>query len=304
MYPIIKEPTHRYTLIGTSVEKIAMEVIKVINTYHTDLRRQQRNLPRIINPSREFFDELLPYITYEAIHLIYIELLQAKKWLSEVKKRVCQPPAENTCERRCDLPYQYGLPCKYWLYRCTWTGEVIPLSLVHPRWLQKPPEVVVGWKMSFKSGVTAKQYMNMTGPEVISINSGNDDLPGPSYPVPTPAPSNRYRRRGQDLIEQSNFQAHEFHSKIKDSYRAKEYSREYEKYVKNLNREYLRKYNSTTPLPTSFTSVKKTDDQLIYQKGKSKRRRAMTGREAANQAEIEARRQKRKEELEKEKTDK
>ena len=135
--------------------------------------------------------------------------MQAKSWMADVEVLLSQLPAENTCKNDCDLPDLYGLPCKCWLYRCARTGEAILLSLVYPRWLRRPPEVVVDWRMSFDPDVTVNQYMNMTGPAVINIDSDDDDdLPGPSYPVPTfpiPVPSNRYHRQGLDLIEQLNF---------------------------------------------------------------------------------------------------
>ncbi len=252
-HPVVKAATNRHTPIGQSVEKIAEEVDEVIYIYETELERQKRNNPRSIDASRPFFRALLGHVTHQAIELVHAELIAAKGWNLDVDDEVSQAPLRDSCHKACHLPKRYSLPCKCWLYHCVVEDTPIPLSLIHPRWLSKAPEIVVGWEMTFDSTVTPADYAAMTGAEDTrsqsSSHSNDDDDRGPS---PMPPTQSRYDRRGLNMLEAEAFSAYEFHKKIPDSHRAEEYTREVTKAIRKVNKAYSQKFNEKAALPQSF----------------------------------------------------
>ena len=303
IHPVVKAVTNRHTPIGQSVEKITEEVDEIVYVYETEIERQKRNNPRIIDASRAFFRGLLGHITHEAIELVHKELIAAKNWALRVEDEASQELLGNGCQQACHLPPRYGLPCKCWLYRCVVEEIPIPLSLLHPRWLSKAPEVVVGWQMSFDPSITPASYAAMTAnddtrSQFNGYSSGDDDRGPPPAPVQT-----RYNRRGLDMLEAGAFSAYEFHKKIPQGHRAEEYTREVTKAIQKVNKAYAHKYDKKTPLPQLFTVAKKDDVGLKYKKNGS-RRRALTGREAADQEDQALRRQARADEIEKERREK
>ena len=82
---MVKGPTNRYTPVGELVAKIAEEVSEVVYIYEYELERQKRNTPRSIDASRSFFKNLTGVVTYQAIELVYAELIAAKKWVFDVE---------------------------------------------------------------------------------------------------------------------------------------------------------------------------------------------------------------------------
>ena len=220
----------------------------------------------------------------------------------DVEDEVSQVPPGDTCLQGCHLPKRYRLPCKCWLYRCVIEDIAIPLSLLHPRWLAKAPEIVLGWQMTFDSSITPASYAQLTGTDSARSQSDdqsdNDDDQGPASMSAT-----RYNRRGQDLLEAGAFSAYEFHKKIPEAYRAEEYTREVTKAIQKVNKAYGQKYDEKASLPQSFTVAKKNDESLKYKKNGS-RRRALTGRDAADQEDQALRRKTRADEIEKERNEK
>ncbi len=126
------------------MEKIVEKVDEVIYIYEIELERQKRNNPRSIDVSRFFFRALLGHITHQAIKLVYAELIAAKGWNLDVNDEVSQVSLRDSCHKACHLLKRYSLLYKYWLYRCVVEDTPIPLSLIHPRWLSKAPEIVMG----------------------------------------------------------------------------------------------------------------------------------------------------------------
>jgi hypothetical protein len=50
------------------------------------------------------------------------------------------------------LPLRYGLPCHHWLFQACLKDEPIPISLFHPQWLlDGPPALAQPWRMSYQS---------------------------------------------------------------------------------------------------------------------------------------------------------
>ncbi|KAF6233533.1 hypothetical protein HO173_008264 [Letharia columbiana] len=175
---------------------------------------------------------------------------------------------------------------------------ISPNDTVYPANLSKAPEVIVGWEITFDPTITTATYAALTGTDDTRSqssdhSSGDDDR----QPAPVPTQS-RYDRRGLDLLEAGAFSAYEFHKKIPEGHRAEEYTREVTKAIQRVNRVYGQKYNEKAALPQSFSVAKKDDEGLQYKKNGS-RRRALTGREAADAEDQTLRRQVRKDANEK-----
>src|SRR2546423_5635343 len=50
----------------------------------------------------------------------------------------------------CELLARYGLPCKHHLLQAYQTGQLLPRSLLHPRWWLDGPEIKIGkWLPSY-----------------------------------------------------------------------------------------------------------------------------------------------------------
>ena len=185
------------------------------------------------------------------------------------------------------MPKRYNLPCKCWLYRCVITEEAIPLSLLHPRWLLKVPEVVVGWEMTFDPSITPADYTSLLDTRDARSHSSNQSDYRDNHVAPLKPIRSRYDRRGLDLMEAGAFDAYELHKKIPESHRAEEYARDITKAIQKVNHAYNNKPEVT--LPQSFAVARKDKANLTYKKGGS-RRRALTGREAADAEDMATRR--------------
>ena len=118
-----------------------------------------------------------------------------------------------------------------------------------------------------------------------SNGQSSDDDDGAPGPVPA---LSRYARRGLDMLEAEAFSVYDFHKKISEAHRAEEYTREVMKAIRRVNRAYDQKYDGSA-LPQSFAVPKKNDENLTFKKNES-RRRALTGREAADAEEVGKRR--------------
>lgn len=157
--------------------------------------------------------------------------------------------------------------------------------------------------MLFDLSIISASYIvmivnNDTRSQFNDYSSGDDDR----EPSPTSIQI-RYNCRELNILKAKAFSAYEFHKKISQGHRAKEYTREVIKAIQKINKVYAYKYNKKTFLSQLFTVAKKNNVSLKYKKNKS-RRRALTGREAADQEDQALRRQIRADEIEKERREK
>ncbi len=139
----------------------------------------------------------------------------------------------------------------------------------------------MNWKMTFDSILAPINSSTLADNDntrsQFNGHSSDDEDPGTAPVSAQP----KYGRRGMDLLEAGAFSAYEFHKKIPEAHRAEEYTKELTKAISKVNRAYKQKYNEKAALPQSFTVAKKDDEGLQYKKNGS-RRRALTGREAAD----------------------
>ena len=137
--------------------------------------------------------------------------------------------------------------------------------------------------MSFDRTIEVSDYYTMAG----STGDGDDGDMGPSDTMP-PLPGYRYERKGAALLENAALGVYDFHKQLPDSYRMEIYSKEFSKTVNKFNKAFEKKFMPEITLPAIFAEAKK-EENLKYKKGGS-RRRAYTGRKAAEAEEKEKRR--------------
>ena len=107
----------------------------------------------------------------------------------------------------------------------------------------------------------------------------------------------RFRRGGLDLLHSVAYQSIDLHQSIEDSYRREEYAREHAHIVEKFNKKWQKKELVRPLIPTTFPDEIRPKENLMYKKGGS-RRRAYTGREAAEARETEQRRTRRRDSIE------
>lgn len=105
------------------------------------------------------------------------------------------------------------------------------------------------------------------------------------------------------MLEEGAYSAYQFHGDISQGHRAEEYAREMTKAMKRVDRMFEQKYQEGSMLPSSFAVAKKNDENLTFKKNGS-RRRALTGREAADADDLAARRRVRADAIDKERQEK
>ena len=310
LHPVVKDVCNRHTPIGQSVEKITEQIEELVSSYQHEINQQKKNLPRLIDGSRQAFSKILLYITHEAINMVLREWNITKRWYEDFLDGKEEALEGLCCKKEYDLPLQYGLPCACWMFNCIPRGIPIPLSLIHPQWLFSAPDVVVGWKMSINPSIDIGDYQNLTGEQDEQDSASEDSdgdngarsqemapggppgvSPGGSTPgaIPPISPiqlSDCFEKRGATLLEKSALMAYDFHKQISDGASAELYANEHEKLMKKLNTKFMKKHIPEKPLVKVFPQGEDGKD-LKYKKGGSWRQ-AYTGQEAAEAEETEA----------------
>jgi hypothetical protein len=159
------------------------------------------------------------------------------------------------CKLGCELPLRYSLPCKHWLYKA-FDDVAIPISLFHPRWLLKGPSVlynrwIMSWDMSYRPQPNT------------SLRHARD----------------RFQHRGEDLILEAVLAAIEKHKSLPAG-QAESFALAFIQGVSKLNSAQDKLIESRHLLPAALP------EPLIEPKPQAfptSRKRAMTGREAAEQ---------------------
>ena len=112
----------------------------------------------------------------------------------------------------------------------------------------------------------------------------------PSYAQASspPRPPNRYENKGSTLVAETVLKILDYQKELPNRHLKETFSRDLDKYMKPFHKGFKQKHLPETQLPSVFTHAKKAEN-LKYEKGGS-RRRAYTGREAAEAEEKEKRR--------------
>ena len=228
------------------------------------------------------FTSLKGKITHSAIAIISHELnftkINAEKFNQQISFGV-EPGhtaiiklSRDCCISKCELPIQFGLPCKCWLYQCVIDQVPIPISLIHPRWFYKGPPFVVFWKMSFDLNITVDKMLvlGLRKKETLSedadlvIEEDKNQLDSslqetaqesgshPHFSTQIPHSGDWFQRDGADLLQSTAIQSLDFHKSISDAHRAEEYARDYSRVMEKLNKKWQEKEFARPSVPTTF----------------------------------------------------
>ena len=246
------------------VSKAILRICKAINSLDSDHERRlsssRNTLPRLFD--REFFSPVLRQVTLLCLELCGGELVEAKKLFDAIEFDDFDP--EIGCQEGCSLPLQYGLPCRHWMLYFYRKNKPIPLNLFHPRWLIDGPSVLRSrWHLQLENHDYSKG-------EPTQADDTGDRLVG----------------NGEQLIIDTALELVERHKKLplgeKEAF-ALAFSKMCESLVTQFDQKLQRLQELPRRLPDAILQPK-----LISFPG---RKRALTGREAADLMEAEAARE-------------
>lgn len=198
-----------------------------------------------------------------------LELVCAKQLLDELekKRKDFEFDVELGCQDFCELPLRFGIPCRCWMAHFCYCGEPILLSLFHPRWLfDGPPALSEPWKM----GLNNVEYDQ----SIILEDRYKGD---------------RFAGRGNQLIIDTALLMAEKHANLPPGEAAK-FAIAFKDINDTLANRQDKKLKGKEVLPSRLPD-KIIGPKLIFGPG---RKRALTGREIADQQEADAARARRK----------
>lgn len=249
-------------------------VIEMARKHEDTINRQRRNAPLLIM-DKLLFKEIKRKITHEALNLLLREWISAGKLVEELISS--HEPAPNidqdTGKKECALPIQYGLPCKCFLYHCLVQDEVISSTLIHPRWFFDGSPYVTkdGWQMRYSD------FRNS------NFSSQGDSI------MQLPKPIDRYQDHGMTLVEESAVKSLDYAQTLPANERE-----EYAKAFHEFNSLYQSRKSKHAEVSTTFVDPIRPKD-VKFRKGK---RRGLSLREALEEEEVEKRRRRRAESIE------
>lgn len=152
---------------------------------------------------RPAFQALERKITHFALKLLAPEWEKAK---SLYRTGIMSSP--TGCD--CSLPFTHKLPCRHWFFRIARIREmlphrhiIIPLSLIHPRWLvDGPPAVALSWAMS--------DGLDCYGAPSVENSIGGQTS---EHVINLPLPE-RYPNRGADMLMEAAIDNSTFHEEL------------------------------------------------------------------------------------------
>jgi hypothetical protein len=142
-HPLLTANLHKNLKVSDAVFRICNRLESLIEDYEQRLSRSRISEPRLIDTT--FFRLVLRRVTHYCLELCSSELLKAKE-LYDIEvlggKEDDEFDPEFGCEQLCELPLRYRLPCKHWMLYFYRKNEPIPINLLHPRWLVDGPSIL------------------------------------------------------------------------------------------------------------------------------------------------------------------
>jgi hypothetical protein len=125
--------------LSDAVLRICNSLESLAEDYEARLSPSRISEPRLIDIA--FFRLVLRQVTHFCLEKCSIELLAAKQLYDEmvVSRQNNDFDPEVGCIAPCQLPLRYRLPCKHWMLYFYYKNEPIPINLFHPRWLIDGP---------------------------------------------------------------------------------------------------------------------------------------------------------------------
>jgi hypothetical protein len=137
---------HKNLKVSDAVFRICNRLESLIKDYEQRLSRSRISEPRLIDAI--FFRRVIRRVTHYCLNLCGPELLKAKE-LYDIEFLGDNIDGDNDefnpefgCQQLCELPLRYRLPCKHWMLYFYRKNEPIPANLFHPRWLIDGPAVL------------------------------------------------------------------------------------------------------------------------------------------------------------------
>jgi hypothetical protein len=265
---VVKEKLHKHLPLSKAVQIIADQTANLGRKYDAKINRDCKNLPRLLD--RKAFAIASDKITGYALEKATKEWSATKIMADDIKadQQELDFILGTECKLGCELPLRYGLPCKHWLYKAFIDDVAIPISLFHPRWLLDGPSVLhKRWIMDWDSPSNIQ-------PDTSSSSRHAGD---------------RYARRGEDLILEAALAAIEKHKSLPPG-QAEGFALTFIKGVDKLNVAQDKLTESRRLLPAMLPEPLKEPNLRAFP---TSRKRAMTGREAAEEQERDEARQRR-----------
>jgi hypothetical protein len=156
---VVKECLNRQLSLPQAVLRIGEFLPTVVKTHDDIINQNRRKRPTWID-TKGAFRIVSPLLTHYCLKLVAIEWETTKGMWDRIEaEKGGDDEAEmesfkktGKCPSACPLPLRYGLPCCHWLYQACFKDEPIPISLFHPRWfLDGPSSLSQPWKMSYRS---------------------------------------------------------------------------------------------------------------------------------------------------------
>jgi hypothetical protein len=142
-HPLLTANLHKNLKVSDAVFRICNRLESLIEDYEQRLSRSRISEPRLIDTS--FFRLVLRRVTHYCLELCSSELLKAKELYDKEVLRGEEDDEfdpEIGCEQLCELPLRYRLPCMHWMLYFYRQNEPIPINLFHPRWLVDGPSIL------------------------------------------------------------------------------------------------------------------------------------------------------------------
>ena len=264
---IISAHLHKNLSVSDAIFRICGQLDSLAIEYERRLEPSRISNLRLFD--RTFFSLVVRRVTLFCLEICSTELLKAKELYDEVvagKKDDLFDPKVG-CKELCQLPLRYQLPCRHWMLYFYGKNEPIPINLFHPRWLIDGPSVLhTPWQ----------------------IHLDNYDY-SKDKPIDNRHIGDRFERSGEQLIIDTALGMVERHKNLPPGEK-EAFALTFKKMGDSLNSRHDERLERLETLP------RRLPDPIIQPKVTfvPGRKRALTGREAADlQEKEEARRRRR-----------
>jgi hypothetical protein len=268
-YVVVKAKLHKHLPISKAVHTITAQTAQLGRKYDAEINRNRRSLPRLLD--KKAFATARSMLTHYALNIVMREWSTTKLLADQIENglETLNFKPGTKCQSNCELPLRYGLPCKHWLYKAFIDDVPIPISLFHPRWLLDGLESLPkGWNLSW----------NPTQIRVDAQQKSEDRHIG-----------DRYARRGEDLIMEAALATIEKHRSLPAG-QAENFASKFKLGTDKLAIAQDKLTASHDVLPATLPEPLVEPNVRQFPIG---RKRAMTGREAAEEQERDEARQRR-----------
>jgi hypothetical protein len=267
---VVKQKLHKHLSLSKAIRTISEKMADLGRQYDAEINRNRVTLPRLLD--RAGFSQIGKKLTHYTLEIAMREWSAAKRLADNIQtgQEELDFEPKKACLKGCTAPARYGIPCQHWLYAAAVNDIPIPLSLFHPRWLLDGPAVLYKrWEMSWDLAYNPQ-------------HDGKDRYAG-----------DRFANRGEDVIQEAALAALETLRAL-PAHQAERFASIFKKGTDQLTIAQSKITAGFESLPLTLPEPLKEANLRQFP---SSRKRAMTGREAAEQEERDAAWQRRREQI-------